>query len=130
MIPAIVVALLALAALVYVAGPIRRRGARGVVDDAPDARSALEERRDAALEALVDLEEEADMGKLDQREMAALRDRYEREALEALAALDSVDLVSATDPLEAEIAAMRERLTCPSCGAPREPGTRCARCGA
>lgn len=129
MIPAIVVALLALAALVYVAAPMRR-GPRRDADAGPDPRSALEERKDAALEALVDLEEEADMGKLDERELKSLKQRYEREALEALAALDSVDLVGRDDPLEAEIAAVRERLTCAVCGAPREPGTRCARCGA
>ena len=129
MIPTVVVALLALAALMYVAAPVRR-GPRRSPDDAPDPRSALEERKYAALEALVDLEEEADMGKLDQRELEALKQRYEREALEALAALDSVDLVGGSDPLEAEIAAMKQRLTCPACGAPREPETRCARCGA
>ena len=128
MIPAIVVAALALAALVYVAGPLRRPPRRIEEDD--DPRSALEERKFTALEALVDLEEEADMGKLDERELEVLKQRYEREALEALAALDSVDLVGTSDPLEAEIAAVKGRLTCPSCGAPREPGTRCARCGA
>lgn len=129
MIPTVIVALLALAALVYVAAPVKR-GPRRNIDDTPDPRSALEERKYAALEALVDLEEEADMGKLDERELSGLKQRYEREALEALAALDSVDLVGTSDPLEAEIAAMKERLTCPACGAPREPGTRCARCGA
>ena len=129
MIPTIVVAMLALAALVYVAGPLRRPPRR-IVEGDFDPRSALEERKHTALEALVDLEEEADMGKLDERELEVLKQRYEREALEALAALDSVDLVGTSDPLEAEIAAVKERLTCPACGAPREPGTRCARCGA
>ena len=129
MIPAVVVALLALAALWYVASPVRR-GPGPAPDDAEDPLSALEERRDAALEALVDLEEEADMGKLDDAELARLRERYEREALEALTALDSVGLVGVDDPLEAEIAAARQRLICPACGAPRSPDAPCPRCGA
>lgn len=129
MIPVIVVALLALAALWYVAVPVTRGPSREREDEA-DPRSAFEERRDAALEALVDLEEEADMGKLDSGELALLKERYEREALEALTALDSVGLVGSDDPLEAEIAAVRQRLTCPSCGAPRSPDAPCPRCGA
>jgi len=34
------------------------------------------------------------------------------------------------DELELEIAAIRERLRCPSCGAARAPGAPCDRCGA
>ncbi len=34
------------------------------------------------------------------------------------------------DELELEIAAIRERLRCPSCGAARAPGESCDRCGA
>ncbi len=34
------------------------------------------------------------------------------------------------DELELEIAAIRERLRCPSCGAARAPGEPCDRCGA
>jgi hypothetical protein len=124
-----IVAFLALCALAYVAGPLRR-GPRTVEREESGPRDALEERKEAALQALVDLEEEADLGKLDAEELAVLRERYEREALDALVALDSVGAPGEDDPLEAEVAAARMRLTCPECGAPREPGTRCIRCGA
>ena len=33
------------------------------------------------------------------------------------------------DELEAEIAEMRARLTCPNCGELRSPGSRCPACG-
>lgn len=129
MIGVVLVSLLACAAIAYVALPLRR------TDEEPaEAPMALEEAREnktAALTAIIDLEEEAQMGKLSQAELEALRPEYERDAL---AALDEIDALSAPrdadiDPLEAEIEAMRRRLACPSCGAAREPGTTCSRCG-
>lgn len=129
MIGVVVVALLACAALVYVALPLRRADEAPV--ERPDALEQAREKKTAALTAIIDLEEEAQVGKLTQAELEALRPEYEREAL---AALEQVDALSAArepdaDPLEAEIEAMRQRLACPSCGAVREPGTVCSRCG-
>ncbi len=130
MIGAIVVALLAAAALAYVIAPLRRSE-----DDQLPAGPSLEdeahERKGSALTAILDLEEEAAVGKLSQHELETLRGEYEREALLALEQLDRIAAPPrANDALEAEIAAMKKRLACPSCGAVRTSGGACSRCDA
>jgi len=69
------------------------------------------------------------VGKLTQADLDSLRTRYE---LEALHALRDLDVLSGTagDPIEAEIAELRRRLSCANCGTLRDPGDRCPRCGA
>jgi hypothetical protein len=134
MIYAFVVAALAVAALAFVAAPIRRRDQAVVVDRSIE----LEEKKLVALTAILDLENERDVGKLSEEDFTELRAVYETQALEALHQLDEVATDRAdpleTDPLETEIARVRERMSasrCPACGAPRRPGTdACARCGA
>jgi hypothetical protein len=124
------VGLIAAAALVYVIAPVRR-GRRPTPADAPGA--DLETRIRAALAAIVDLENEVAVGKLTEPDFAALAGRYESEALAALRALDAARArppeAAADDRLEREIAAVRARLACPSCGGPRRADGPCARCG-
>jgi hypothetical protein len=129
-IPGLLVALLVIVALIYVSAPIRRP--RPAIDD-DQATSEAEARKVTALTAILDLESERDMGKLSDADFDELRSTYENDALAALAELDAAAVIPATDPLEREIAAMRERLRagrCPRCGAARAPGMACSRCGA
>jgi cytochrome c-type biogenesis protein CcmI len=125
-IEAIVIALLALAALIYVVAPLRRRESEELERNAPieDA----DARRRAAFGGLVDIESERAVGKLSQADFDALRAEYEAEALAALKELDALGHED-TD-LEAEIAELRARMECPSCGALRTPGEGCSECGA
>jgi len=128
-IPGLIIALLAVLALAYVTGPLRRPGA--IEDDI--APPEAETRKLTALTAILDLESERDVGKLSEADFVELRSTYESEALAALAELDATDDLGTEDPLEREIAAMRARLSaerCPQCGTHRPVGTTCTRCGA
>ena len=126
----IVIALLTLAALVYVTLPLRRDEDLEVKGDSAALRAA-QDRKESALTAILDVEEEAQVGKLTAEELEKLRFEYEREALAALEQLDRMTATTASDDsLESEIAAMRQRLACPTCGSMREPGGACSRCDA
>lgn len=130
MIAAVIVALLAAAALLYVTAPLRKPDVEEL-PSGPSLQQSAIERKATALTAILDLEEEAGVGKLTQGELETLRAEYEREALLALEQLDRIAATPpADDPLEAEIAAMKERLACPSCGAVRTSGGACSRCDA
>lgn len=130
MIAVFVVALLAAAALAYVIAPLRE-AATDELATGPSLEEEAQERKATALTAILDLEEESRMGKLTQGELETLRVEYEREALLALEQLDRIAAPPlADDPLEAEIAAMKKRLACPSCGAVRTAGGACSRCDA
>lgn len=125
-----VVIVLVVLALLYVVQPFRRRE-NAEMQSGPSPVQQAQEKKTAALTAIIDLEEEAQVGKLTARELEVLRATYEREALDALAQLDAMSASrSGDDDLEAEIAAAKQRLTCPSCGAPRASGGTCSRCGA
>ena len=152
MIPVLVVAIVALTVLAWVALPLWR----GPRSDAPLPSLELEEAeadKRSALVAIVDIENEHAVGKLSRPDLDALKAEYEARALEALRraeALREEQPLSASggqadqrssrrsrqeewlddDELELEIAAIRERLRCPSCGAARAPGAPCDRCGA
>jgi hypothetical protein len=127
----VVVALLACAALAYVALPLGRRGR---AEKEPSVEGELDARKTTALSAIVDLENERLVGKLSEEDFDVLRAQYEAEALQALTELDAVRARSAPDPgtdddgLEAEIAEMRRRLACPRCGTLRTPEGTCAQC--
>lgn len=129
MIADLAIALLACAALAYVAG-----GARAAPGRWPDLRHSveddLEEKKMAALGAIVDIEDERSVGKLSDEDFEILRREYESEALNALIELDGLQSLPDDDSLEAEIAAMRARIACPNCGAPRSSAGSCERCGA
>ena len=129
MIPILLVAALGIAVLAWVALPLRR----GPEVDEPLPSQQLEEanaKKRAALVAIVDIENERATGKLSQTDFVALRSEYETKALLALREADALrDSTFDDDELEKEIAAIRERLRCPECGAARRPGEPCTRCG-
>jgi len=127
MISALVIGILVLAAVAYVTRPLGRTRA---LTEIPAEIEDADVRKNAALAAIVDLEEERQMGKLSDADFERLRAQYEAEALEALKELDSVKRVQVPeeDPLEAEIAAVRKRLQCPNCGALRTSGGSCPQC--
>jgi hypothetical protein len=127
MIAAGVVALAALAVALYVALPLlrgTRRAPAPVVDHRVEEAA---QRKHAALGAIVELEEEHDLGKLGDADYEALRSAYEAEAVAALRELDAAGRGEEAE-IELEIAAIRSRLACPGCGGPRR-GTVCPRCG-
>lgn len=147
MIPVLLVAAVALAVLAWATLPLRK-GSRdrlgGTAEqhrlDAPEPSHELEEAvadKRAALVAIVDLENERAVGKMSEEDFDALKAEYEAQALSALRAADALrDTAGRSahgqgwdDDLELEIAAIRERLRCPSCGAARTPGEACEQCG-
>jgi cytochrome c-type biogenesis protein CcmH/NrfG len=130
MIAALLVALLSVLALAWVLSPLRRGPRR----DLPQHRSLLDDAiraKNEALDAIVDLERDRDAGKLTDEDLEALSSE---QAARALAALEEIDAlqgsVRADDEIEAEIAAARDRLACPACGATRGGRGPCPRCGA
>ena len=125
MIAALLIALIACAALAYAAAPLKG-GPRREEPDPSQLLEDAESRKLAALTAIVDIENERDIGKLSEPDFNELRRYYEVQALAALAELDSL---RTDDPVEEEIAAMKARLTCPSCGALRRVNQACPRCG-
>jgi hypothetical protein len=133
-IPELIVAVVAVVALAWVLAPIRRGPGRteGSVSARIEEATA---QKDAALIAMVDIENERELGKLSEADFQALRAEYEREALAALRDLDAGQ-IDDVDDLEVEIAAMKARLgdvsitsTCAACGAARAPGGPCPTCG-
>ena len=129
MIEALVVAAAALLALLYVVAPLRR-GRADIVDDTDEVAEAETDKR-TKLGALLELEEERFAGKMSSADFELLRRQYEAEAVEALKRLDSIsDKPTDEDELEAEIARVKSRLRCPSCGAPRGSAAPCPECGA
>ncbi|MEO8323828.1 MAG: hypothetical protein ABI571_06795 [Actinomycetota bacterium] len=130
MIEAAIVSLAALATLAYVLNPLRSGPRRDIPLTSMRAEDAEEKKR-AALTALLDIEEERSIGKMSNADFDALRAEYEAEALEALIELDELDAVPDVDQdLEAEISALKTKMTCPSCGAMRKAGKACDECGA
>ena len=132
MIPALVVILGALALLAYVAAPLRVSGDNRI-PEGDGAREDAEADKRVALVSLLELEQDRDSGKLTESDYESLKKDYEVEAVAALRRLDDVEDRPAPQPddeLETEIARIKSQLKCPSCGAPRGGGSRCAQCGA
>ena len=129
MIADLLIALLACAAVAYVASA-PRTAPRRFPDALRSSEEELEAKKKSALGAIIDIEDERTVGKLSDEDFEILRREYEAEALDALLELDSLQTVGDDDALEAEIAAMRARLACPNCGAPRASSGPCERCGA
>ncbi|MDQ3878527.1 MAG: hypothetical protein M3290_09310 [Actinomycetota bacterium] len=128
MIADLAIAILACAAIAYVAGAPRRAPGR-FPDLVRATEDELNSKKRSALGAIIDIEDERTVGKLSQEDFEILRREYEAEALDALMELDSLGSVPDDDLLEAEIAEMRARLACPRCGAPRLSAGPCERCG-
>jgi hypothetical protein len=128
MIELVVVFLVAAGLAYYVVRPLLRGPRREPDDDAVSAPRA-EERKRAALTAIVDIEDELAVGKLTREDFKALSNQYEEEAISALRELDArwpaADL---DDALEREIAALRAQLACPTCGGVRTAEGVCPRC--
>lgn len=130
MIEVLIVSLAAIAALAYVLTPLRSGPRRDIPATSVQIEDAEEKKR-AALTALIDIEEERSIGKLSEGDFDALRMEYEAEALEALIELDELEAApGAEGELEAEISALRSKMTCSSCGALQRPGKACEHCGA
>jgi hypothetical protein len=123
------IALLACGAIAYVASA-PRTAPRRFPDALRVTEEELEAKKKSALGAIIDIEDEKTVGKLSDEDFEILRREYEAEALDALIELDGLQRVPDDDSLEAEIAAMRARLACPACGAPRLSAGPCERCGA
>ncbi len=132
MVAVILVVLLLGLALAYVLTPLRHTPGEPVPTDPRMAAEArAEDKKNSALGALVDIEDEREVGKLSAADFELLRREYEAEALAALHELDDIRFTFRTDEaLEAEIASVRAGLECPSCGGARPPGEPCPRCGA
>ena len=129
MIPALLVAALAIGAMVWVALPLRREARVDEPADSP-AFVEAEAKKRAALGAIVDIENERATGKLSESDFVVLRSEYETQALIALREGDALrDSTFEDDELEKEIAAVRERLRCSNCGTARRPGEPCEQCG-
>ncbi|MFN2389585.1 MAG: hypothetical protein ABR575_08300 [Actinomycetota bacterium] len=132
----VIVAAMVAVAIYYVVGPLRRGAATAEPAGEPETHEASGRTR-AALDAIVDLEQERLVGKLSDDDFAVLRATYEAEAIAALRQLDALatpggdaELPSGgPDDIEAEVAAMKLRLSCPSCGALRDGAGACVRCG-
>jgi cytochrome c-type biogenesis protein CcmI len=123
---ALVIIVLAVMAIAWIAVPLL--GGRRQETAAPSLEiQEAEARKNAALTALVDIEEELELGKLSAADFDELRAEYERDALRAL---NELDAPSREDSLEQEIAAMRRQMLCPNCGALRVPGESCTKCNA
>jgi hypothetical protein len=149
---AILVLALALAVLAYPLYRVRTQpltAAGSALDD-------LYAERDGVYATLRDLDLDRQLGKLDQADYAALRDKYMTRATEILQQIDWLHgegaATSASTGLEQEIAALRahkpedrlpagdgqitavpqpgQTVRCPNCGRPCPPGDKyCARCG-
>jgi hypothetical protein len=118
----LVIALLGVAALAYVAAAFRDGR---TTTDLSEREAELIRRKDAALAAIVDLEDERALGKLSAEDFEALVSHYETDAVEVLARLEQQ---ASRDPLEDAIAAARERLRCPHCGRLQGTDATCPRC--
>jgi hypothetical protein len=129
LIAALVVLAGALALLAYVAAPLRGSGDKRI-PEGDGARDDAEADKRVALVSLLELEQDRDSGKLTDSDYESLKRDYEVEAVAALRRLDDVDDTQPDDELETEIARIKSQLKCPSCGAPRGGGSRCAQCGA
>lgn len=133
--PGVVLAgLLGLGAVLLAAWPLLRPPDRWPgLPERPDADRVRElvERREVALSALRDLEEDFRLGRIDEKEYEALRARYRRRAVAALKAVDQAlgaDAEALEKLIEREVALARRR--CPDCGRPLAEEFRfCPHCG-
>ena len=128
MIPYVLVGAAALAALAWVLAPFLRNGERNDHDGDVELQDA-EERKSAALGAILDLENERAAGKLADEDHDALRLEYEGLAARAMQDIERASS-RRDDPIEAEIAAARALLTCERCGARKPRNAACPRCAA
>jgi hypothetical protein len=128
LVEAILVVLGAGVAALYVVVPLLREDRARF--EGWDPLAEHEARKNEALGSILDLEAEREANKLSAEEFDALRDEYERAALAAIRELDVLrEVDSDGDALEAEIAELRARWSCPACGGIRAADGACSRCG-
>lgn len=125
----LLVAVLGALGALYLCAPLPRRQRSGTEAGRVDLLEA-ESAKGVALDALLDIEEERDLGKLAPEDFRDLEARYEKEALDAIEELDNRRAASRPDDeLEQEVAAIRARLSCAACGRLRSKDGRCPSCG-
>ena len=73
---------------VFVSAPLFGAPEATVTVEAPSARDHWERQKHQALAAIKEIELDHQMGKLSDEDFGRMRDRFERQALEALAALE------------------------------------------
>lgn len=125
-------ALLAVAAGVYVIGPIVRRRTAVVLDAAPGAVLDAEARRRQTLASLKELEYDFLGGKLDEADYRAQRDRLSHEALAAIRAAEALASPAAAGEGGDAVPAVRIAPVgeAHACGFVNPPESRfCAGCG-
>jgi hypothetical protein len=105
----LIVLCVAVAGLLYVAGPLTRSGGHPR-DPVRGLDAELDARKRAALLGIVDLEGERAVGKLNDEDFTALRSEYEAEALVAIAELDQLHNADHPHDLEREIAELKAQL--------------------
>ncbi|MDG2308337.1 MAG: hypothetical protein P8R42_27480 [Candidatus Binatia bacterium] len=116
--------LIAVLSAIYIAWPLLSQAApTGVMDALPEA-TALEKQKEAALEAIQELDFDLRVGKLSQEDHASLRADLEKRALDAMSALDDAQEGDST------IHAVDGGCFCPSCGNRFKRDARfCVSCG-
>lgn len=122
MIEEVTIGLAACIAAAFVLRPLRE----GIHADAalpPPSDAAA--RKEAALKAVLDLEEDLEAGKISDADYGTLRERYENEAVAALREIDEARAADAS--LEQRVASARANL-CPRCRGPRAVSGTCPRC--
>jgi hypothetical protein len=80
--------LLIVAASLFVAAPLLRADGGEAPEEEESERDRWERQKRQALAAIKEIELDHQMGKLSNEDLAAMRARFEREALEAMAALE------------------------------------------
>lgn len=133
--------LVVLFALLYVVSPyLRGSGSSRLPAASPDSRAALRVLRDELFAAIVALDFDRDVGKLDEDEYRLERDDLKRQAMAVLRLLDDADSVAERDSEVTRSAGAptvtspagdgARELACASCGARVEAEDRfCAACG-
>lgn len=81
-------AVLVIALALFVSAPLFQPPAPLPADGEPDERARWERQKRQALEAIKEIELDHRMGKLSDEDLAAMRGRFEAQALEAMAALE------------------------------------------
>lgn len=103
------------AALLFVAWPFLR-GAREPEPESERSLSPLEKKKLEALSAIKEAEFDLRMGKLSDADFHALTERYRRDALEAIAALEEARSANARKAGERAVRAGARVNFCPDCG--------------
>lgn len=152
----IVAAIIVLGILAFIAYPLFS-ATHEEMSETPGALDGLLSQRDAAYDAIRDLDFDFQMGKLSQSDYAVMREKYMVRAAAALQQIDAVGSNGAGTPIEEQIAQLRaakraipppedaierevsrlrasksaaSNLRCANCGAPYHAGDEfCAKCG-